>query len=108
MILQTKRTVNFPVFNSTEEMVRAMAMQMKFHENRAKPAFRTEMPEGVRLPKARAWMKGRSGDLGEETLELLGTFGVPVVKSLVAEDADQAAASCPQAGVPGGHEGGLS
>ena len=100
MILQTKRTVNFPVFNSTEEMVRAMAMQMKFHENRAKPAFRTEVPEGVRLPEARAWMTGRSGDLGEEALELLGSFGVPVVKSMVAEDADQAVACARKLGFP--------
>jgi acetyltransferase len=100
MILQTKRTVNFPVFNSAEEMVRVMAMQMKFHEHKLQPAFKTEMPGGVRLRKADSWIQDKSGDLGEETIELLETFGVSAAKSMVTQDADQAAKYAQKIGFP--------
>ena len=100
MILQTKRTVNFPVFNSAEEMVRVMAMQMNFYEHRSRPAFKTEMPTAVRLRKADSWIQDKSGDIGEETIELLETFGVSVAKSMVIQDADQAAKYAQKIGFP--------
>jgi len=100
MILQTKRTVNFPVFNSAEEMVRAMSSQMKFHEHRAQPARDTGLPESVNPEDARLWIKGKSGDLGEETLDLLDAFGFPVMRSLVARDADKAVICARKTGYP--------
>ncbi len=100
MILQTKRTVNFPVFNSAEEMVRAMFFQMRFHEHKSEPARKMESMEPARLEYARSWIKNRSGDFGEECLDLLDAFGLPVMKSSVAADADQAVAFARETGFP--------
>ncbi|HOS96341.1 MAG TPA: acetate--CoA ligase family protein [Deltaproteobacteria bacterium] len=100
MILQTKRTVNFPVFNSAEEMVRAMAAQMRFHERMARPPMEELVPGGMHMRKARKWMQGRVGDYGEEAMELLDHFGVPVPRSQVAQDAGQAVQYAGKVGYP--------
>ncbi len=100
MILQTKRTVNFPVFNSAEEMVRAMGAQMRFHERMARPPMVQFVPGGMRMRKARQWMQGKVGDYGEEAMDLLDAFGVPVPRSLVARDAAQAVQYAGKVGYP--------
>jgi acetyltransferase len=100
MILQTKRTVKFPVFNSTEEMVRAMAMQMGFYEHRSKPALKTDMPEGIDSSKAEQWMQDKSGDFGEEVLDLLDAFEISTVRTEVARDAGQAVECADRIGYP--------
>ncbi|HVN72655.1 MAG TPA: acetate--CoA ligase family protein [Desulfomonilia bacterium] len=100
MILQTKRTVNFPVFNSAEEMVRAMASQMRFHEYKTRAPLRLTMPKGIQMRKAQQWMKDRTGDFGEESLDMLDAFGITRVKSYLAEDADQAVRYAEKLGFP--------
>ena len=100
MILQTKRTVNFPIFNSAEEMVRAMAAQMNFHQDKSRPPKRLEMPGNVQMRKAQRWTKGRAGDFGEEALDLLAAFGLTRVESFVAGDADQAVQYAEKVGFP--------
>ncbi|MDO9514884.1 MAG: acetate--CoA ligase family protein [Syntrophales bacterium] len=89
-IQQTKKYVEFPVFDSPEEMVNAFAIQMKFHCREAAAPPAKDVPAGINLDAARKWMQGRSGDFGEETLELLCQFGVPTAASLVARDEDEA------------------
>ena len=99
-IQQTKRYVEFPVFDSPEEMVNAFAVQMKFHCRGALPPAAEGVPAGIDLNAARGWMQGRSGDFGEETLELLSQFGVPTAGSLVARDEDEAAEQADRLGYP--------
>jgi len=100
MILQTKRTVNFPVFNSAEEMVRAMAAQMRFHERLRRPPLEHSAPGGIRVRTAQKWMKDRQGDYGEDSMDLLDAFGIPVPRSSVAHDPQQAAAYAKKAPYP--------
>lgn len=100
MILQTKRTVNFPVFNSAEEMVRAMADQMKFHERQNRPPMEFSMPAGIHTKKAQKWLEDKSGDYGEESMALLAAFGIRAPSSFVALDSGQAVQSARKAGFP--------
>jgi acyl-CoA synthetase (NDP forming) len=100
MIQQTKRSVEFPVFNSPEEMVNAFAAQMKFHAGQMNPPTEKELPTGLDMEKARSWMKGKRGDYGEETLDLLKAFNVPVVPSIVARDETEALKCAGELGYP--------
>lgn len=98
-IQQTKRYVSFPVFDSPEEMVHALAIQMRFYcRERTPPAGGP--PAGIDLERARQWMKGRSGDFGEESLELLQCFGVSVPESPVARDAAESVDLADRLGYP--------
>ncbi len=100
MILQTKRTVNFPVFNSAEEMVRAMASQMRFYERLSKPSVENPLPKGIHTRTAQQWIRDKAGDFGEESMALLHAFGIPVARSFVAQDPDQAVVLAKKAGFP--------
>ncbi len=100
MIQQTKKYVEFPVFNSPEEMVHALAVQMNFHCRRVTDHAGGSMPSGVRMGDAQSWIEAREGDYGEETLELLDLFGVPVARSMVAQDENKAVNCAAELGYP--------
>ncbi|HPX17423.1 MAG TPA: acetate--CoA ligase family protein [Deltaproteobacteria bacterium] len=100
MIQQTKKSVEFPIFNSPEEMVYAMSVQMNYYARKMKPREEEERPSGINLDAARKWMSGRSGDFGEEILDLLSLFQVPVVWSRVASDVREAQSYAEEAGYP--------
>jgi acetyltransferase len=101
MIQQTKRSVEFPIFNSPEEMVHAMAVQMKYHAHKAKPPEEKQAPPpGIDMEAATRWMQGREGDLGEETLDLVSLFGIPAARSDVASDIHEAQSLAQEAGYP--------
>ncbi len=87
-IQETKRSVEFPVFDSPEEMVTAMAFQMKF--NCKKISSSENNLEGIDLDAARGWMSGKSGDFGEESMELLNHFGIITPESVVASNSAEA------------------
>ena len=101
-IQQAKRYVEFPIFNSPEEMISALARQMKYFEKRKelrerKPAL---LPEGIDDTKARAWMKNKLGDLGEESLELLEAYKIRTAPSKTAISEDEAIAHAEELGYP--------
>ena len=102
MIQQTKRYVEFPVFNSPEEMFRALAKQMNFYQKREKLAFEKEPapPAGTNQEKAKAWIGDKEGDFGEEALELLQTYGIDTVLSKTATTASEAALIAEELGYP--------
>lgn len=102
MIQQTKRSVEFPVFNTPEKMVKALALQMKYHERRKNLAGQEILtpPPGLDLQSARAWIEGKKGDLGEEMLDLLAAYGIPVVASRVASDPEEAVTHAGELGYP--------
>ncbi|MCK7471917.1 MAG: acetate--CoA ligase family protein [Desulfomicrobium escambiense] len=52
------------------------------------------------MRKADSWIQDKSDDLGEESIELLETFGVSAAKSMVTQDADQAAKYAQKIGFP--------
>ncbi|HPR51979.1 MAG TPA: acetate--CoA ligase family protein [Deltaproteobacteria bacterium] len=99
-IQQTKKYVEFPVFDSPEEMVHALAEQMKFYCRQLIPPEAEVMPANIRMDEARAWIEARSGDYGEDALELLDHFGIPVAKSMVAPDENKAVSHASELGYP--------
>ena len=100
MIQQTKKYVEFPVFNSPEEMVNAFAVQVNFYKNRMNEPSHEGLPEGIDMDNARAWMADRVGEYGEESLDLLHAFGVTVASSMVADDEDKAVSYAAELGYP--------
>jgi len=51
---QVKQNVNFPIFNSPEEMVRALAFQRDYHAKKRESLV--ESPEIIDVAAAKAWM----------------------------------------------------
>ncbi len=100
MIQQTKRYVEFPIFNSPEEMVNVLYKQMSFYEHKSKPEIENVCPVGIDHAGASAWMKGKEGDFGEEVLELLSLYGLSIVDSMVAVNEDQAVEYAEEQGYP--------
>lgn len=99
-IQQTKKYVEFPVFDSPEEMVNALAAQMNYYCRQLIPPEAEEMPSGIKMDEARAWIEARSGDYGEDALELLDHFGVRVAQSMVAPDENKAVSYASDLGYP--------
>ena len=102
MIQQAKRYVEFPIFNSPEEMVNALAMQMKYHQKRKLLREQKENlpPAGIDQDSARVWMQGKDGNYGEEALELLTCYGLTTAASKTALTANEAAAHANELGFP--------
>ena len=98
---QAKRVVEFPIFNSPEKMVNAMSLQMKFYEQKRKLQSKEKeaLPERNR-EAANNWMENRQGDYGEEVLELLETYNIPVAGSAVATTEEEALQQAQKLGLP--------
>ncbi|HNY66141.1 MAG TPA: acetate--CoA ligase family protein [Deltaproteobacteria bacterium] len=99
-IQQTKRYVEFPVFNSPEEMVNALAIQMNFYARRNRQEKDTASPSGIDRGEAGKWMSGKKGDYGEEVLDLLAAYGVKAVPSVKATSGDEAVSHARELGYP--------
>lgn len=84
-----KGTTKYPIFNSPEEAVRALAAQRDWHARRASPS-ETAGPALPGKERMRAWIAGHAGDAGEESLDLLDLAGIPVVSSGLAKDEGEA------------------
>ncbi len=101
-IQQAKRYVEFPIFNSPEEMVTALAFQMQYYEKR-KALLEQDVIKplpGIDSSAARSWMEGKQGDYGEEALELLKSYGIETTPSRTAVTVDEAAARAGELGFP--------
>ena len=78
---QFKQAINVPIFNSPEELVRAMSMQMKYHTRPLANGV-TWADAGIPAnPKALSWLEKKTGPLGEEAMELLSAYGIAVPKA---------------------------
>jgi acetyltransferase len=85
---QVKLNVNFPIFNSPEEMVRALAFQRNYYAKKRESQVAT--PALIDTAAAGKWLEGRDGNTGEDSLELLKICGIPVAESGVAKSAGEA------------------
>ncbi len=95
-----KQMVNVPIFNSPEELIRAMSIQMRYHMKKHAPAVTPQKPRDMDIEAAQAWIQPREGDVGEEALDLLEKFGISVAASIIAADEDQAVEIAEQLGYP--------
>lgn len=99
-IARIKNKLSIPIFDSPEEMIRTMKIQQEFYQHQHDEPFAASRPSGVVREKAKAWLKQHQGVLGEEMLELLGCYGIPVPESRVATSAEQAVTAAAAIGYP--------
>jgi acetate---CoA ligase (ADP-forming) len=95
-----KQNINFPIFDSFEEMMIALKKQCDFHIRRQHGPQDYTIPVGIDLEASRKWIAAHPGDTGEESLALLSAFGVPVAVSAVAENPGAAASLAKKIGYP--------
>ena len=102
MIQQTKRYVEFPIFNSPEELVRALYKQMHFYQKREEIAGHkvASKPAGLDKEKALTWVREKTGDYGEESFALLEAYGIKTIASETALSAAQAQEAAEKLGYP--------
>lgn len=93
-----------PIFNGPEEAVLALRRQMIFHGRKAAGPFQPDPATGdLRPEEARAWLRehcGENGVLGEEALELLGTYGLASPPAALARTPEEAGDMAARIGFP--------
>jgi acyl-CoA synthetase (NDP forming) len=99
-IATMKKNINFPIFDSFEEMMMALKKQCDFHMRRSVSPEENRMPEGADAQAAKKWIGSHPGDTGEEALELLSAFGISSAPSALAAKADEAVAHARKIGYP--------
>ncbi len=102
VIQQAKRYVEFPIFNSPEEMIKALASQMKFYERRKQLKEQKDLvpPAGIDQEAACHWMLDKQGEYGEEAFALLEAYGIKTAASRTAVDAEEAVVHARELGYP--------
>jgi len=91
-IQQAKKYVEFPIFNSPEKMVKALAAQMKYYERRRILNDQKVIipPARIEQDKARQWMHDKQGEYGEEAFTLLEAYGIKTAASKTAASSSEA------------------
>ena len=102
IIQQAKRYVEFPIFNSPEEMVNALALQINYHQKRKLLNEQDEivLPPDIDRKAAELWMQGKKGDYGEEAFELLAFYGLASAASKIALTENEASTHAGDLGFP--------
>ena len=99
--LQTaKETANYPIFNNTEEMVRALAFQKNWYARNGRDQERTPEKPYFKIEDVRHWLDSHGPEIGEDSLELLEMAGIPVMPSCVAMDEKGAVEGAEKIGYP--------
>ncbi len=86
---QFKQAINVPVFNSAEELVRAMAMQMRYHTREPVETTSGHVVEEEENQAAGIWLEQHTGDLGEASMDLLKLYGIDVPRARTAADLEE-------------------
>lgn len=97
---EIKHTVSFPIFNSPEEMVRALAAQANYYAKKAAGGDGDVPPENIHYSALEQWIAGRRGVFGEESLKLLKEAGIAVPESRMAVNAEEAVSVAAGIGYP--------
>ncbi len=99
-ISRIKRNLDIPIFNNPGEMIRAFRKQYDYHARKAEGPPVHKLPAGVDMESAKAWIGRNPGVRGEESLELLRSFGIALAESAVARSAKEAVAAAGRIGYP--------
>ncbi len=95
-----KKNINFPIFDGFEEMMIALKKQCDYHMKKQQKPGEFQLPDRINETASGKWIKDHTGDTGEEALELLSTFAIPVAESDVAKDAAAAGTLAKKIGYP--------
>ncbi|PKL37766.1 MAG: hypothetical protein CVV44_15620 [Spirochaetae bacterium HGW-Spirochaetae-1] len=99
-ISMIKQSLNMPIFNTPEEMITALRRQKDFYAHKSRCGDEIRIPTGINDRAAESWIQERSGNIGEEALELLGLYGIPTAPSCTAVTADEAVIAAERLGYP--------
>jgi acetyltransferase len=101
-IATIKKNINFPIFDSFEDMMFALKRQSDYHafKEHKGAATRNVVPDGADSDATDRWIGARQGDAGEESLELLEAWGIPTAGYGLATEAGEAAAMARSLGYP--------
>jgi len=95
-----KQNNNFPMFNTTEEMLSAFWKVYWYHLRKSKMPAEFARPAGIREQEADRWVKAANGTVGEDSMDLMRLYGVPVPGSIVATDGDGVVKAAGKTGYP--------
>jgi acetyltransferase len=95
-----KKNLNFPIFDGFEDMMSALKKQADYHAGKKRNSGEYRLPDGFDLEASGRWIKGHTGDVGEEVLELLRYSGIASTPALTASTADKAAVCARKVGYP--------
>lgn len=99
-IAAIKHRLSIPIFNGLEEAILALKRQMTYHARKAAGPFRPDLSGGFQRQVAEAWLRERSGVIGEEALELIELCGLPRPPSAVALTPEEAGDIAGRIGYP--------
>jgi acetyltransferase len=96
---EAKSATKYPIFNSPEETVRALAAQRDWYARKALACdnIRLSLAEKDRMQR---WIAAHTGDIGDESLAFLRLADIPVVDSALASDERQAVELAAKIGYP--------
>ena len=95
-----KKNINFPLFDSFEDMMIALKKQCDYHMRKLKKPAEPLPIDSADIDAASRWIQANTGDTGEESLELLAAFSIPTAGSAIAAKADEAVARARKIGYP--------
>ncbi len=99
-ITKIKSNLSIPIFDTPEEMIRAMKVQQQFYERKRTGSAPPSRPDGIDHHQAKLWLDGHAGNRGEEIFELLAAYGVTAAPSCVVTDGDGAVQAARRIGYP--------
>ncbi|MBN2467896.1 MAG: acetate--CoA ligase family protein, partial [Deltaproteobacteria bacterium] len=89
-VAEIKGNVQFPIFDSPEEMIRCLAAQRDFCLRLKREPVSEKRPDIIDVAAAKEWLHEHGGIIGGESLELLRLYGITVVETLTARDEGEA------------------
>ena len=99
-ISRIKRNLDIPIFNNAGEMIRAFKKQHDYYARKADGSPVHALPDRIDIRAAKTWIADHPGVKGEEALELLRHGGIAAAESVVAGNANEAAAAAERIGYP--------
>ncbi|MCP4136448.1 MAG: acetate--CoA ligase family protein [bacterium] len=99
-ISRIKQNLPYPIFNTPEQMIRALRMQSNYHAKKARGEMEFKLPANCDIAAAGKWLNANKGIHGEESLELLEHCGIQVPETAVAGDENEALEIAKKIGFP--------
>lgn len=99
-ISNIKKNLNFPIFDSFEDMISALKRQADYYLNKSRTELHYTAPKDVDFNSCQRWIQCHNGEIGEELLELLSYFGITSLPGLTAANPEEAVACAHQIGYP--------
>ncbi|MCD6584460.1 MAG: acetate--CoA ligase family protein [Desulfobacteraceae bacterium] len=99
-MMRIKQNIAFPLFDSPEEIVNSLKAQKDFYKRGQQNEFEFKRPTEYDQLQATRWIGNHSGDIGEESLDLMTKIGVKTAQSLVAKNPQDAIHAANQINYP--------